>query len=89
MFKSEAYKLQNNTTIDRQIITSGELFVKAQYFCSMQEITNSFLYQHPYHQFITVPTCTIFHPRLDVNEITNIHAIPKIVCNSTQAKKSI
>ena len=35
MFTSEAYKLQDNTTIDGQIITSGELVVKAKYICSM------------------------------------------------------
>ena len=36
----EAYTLQNNTTIDEQVIYSGELFVRAQYICSMQENTN-------------------------------------------------
>ena len=30
-FISEAYRLQNNTTIDRENITAGELVVKAQY----------------------------------------------------------
>ena len=30
MFTSEAYKLQDNTTIDGKITTSGELVVKAQ-----------------------------------------------------------
>ena len=33
---SEAYTLQNNTTIDGQIISAGELVVKAQYLCSIQ-----------------------------------------------------
>ena len=31
MFTSEAYTLQDNTTIYGQIITAGELVVKAQY----------------------------------------------------------
>ena len=35
MFTSEAYTLQDNTTIYGQIITAGELVVKAQYICSM------------------------------------------------------
>ena len=35
-FILEAYTLQNNTTIDGQIISSGELVVKAQYSFSMQ-----------------------------------------------------
>ena len=40
MFTSGAYILQENTTIDGQIITAGELVVKAQYLCSMQVDTN-------------------------------------------------
>ena len=39
-FISEAYILQNNTTIYGQVISDGELVVKAQYLCSMQENTN-------------------------------------------------
>ena len=35
-FISEAYKLQNNTSIDRQVISDGELVVKAQYICYIQ-----------------------------------------------------
>ena len=30
-FLSEAYTLQNNTTIDGQVISDGELYVKAKY----------------------------------------------------------
>ena len=40
MFTSEAYTLQDNTKIYGQIITAGELVVKAQYLCSMQLDTN-------------------------------------------------
>ena len=39
-FISEAYTLKNNTTIDRQMITAGELIVKEQYIFSMQYITH-------------------------------------------------
>ena len=35
-FLSEAYTLQNNTTIDGQVISSGELFIKAKYLFSIQ-----------------------------------------------------
>ena len=35
MFTSEAYTLQDNTTIDGKFITAGELVVKAQYICSI------------------------------------------------------
>ena len=40
MFKTGAYTLQENTTIDGQIITAGELVVKAKYLCSIQIDTN-------------------------------------------------
>ena len=86
MFTPEAYKLQNNTTIDRKIITSDKLFVKAQYLCYIQESTNCFWDEYPQQQGITVLTRTILHTRLDVIAITDIHDIPKSVCNRTQAK---
>ena len=35
-FISEEYMLQNNTTIDEQVISADELVVKAQYLCSVQ-----------------------------------------------------
>ena len=40
MFTSGAYILQENTTIDGQIITAGKLVVKARYICSIQVDTN-------------------------------------------------
>ena len=89
MFTSELYTLQDSTTIVGQIITSGKLVVKSQYICSMQVDTNWYWCQHPQQHVITVPTCTILHPRLEVNEITYIHDINKSVCNRTQAKQSI
>ena len=55
----------------------------------MQVDTNWYWNRHPQHHVITVPTRTIPHPLLEVNAITYFHAIPKSVCNSTQAKKSI
>ena len=36
-----------------------------------------------------MPTCTILHPRLEVNAVTYFDAIPKSVYNRTQAKKVI
>ena len=47
MFTSEAYKIQYNTTIDGQIITAGELVIKAQYLCSVQVDTNWYCNQQP------------------------------------------
>ena len=39
-FLSEAYTLQNNTTIDGQVISAGELVVNEQYLYSTQENSN-------------------------------------------------
>ena len=47
MFTSEVYILHDNTTIGGQIITYGELIVKAQYLCSMKVDTNWYWNQHP------------------------------------------
>ena len=89
MFTSGAYTLEYNTTIDGKIITAGELVVKAQYLCSMQINTNWYWNRQPKHHVITVPTRTILHPQLEVNVITDSHAIPTSICSRTQANKSI
>ena len=89
MFTSESYTLQDNTTIGGNIITAGELVVKQQYICYIQVDTNWYCNKHPQQHVITVPTHTILHPRIEVNSVTYFHAIPKIVCNRTQAKKII
>ena len=39
-FLSDAYTLQSNATIDGQVISDGELVVKAQYLCPNQEHNN-------------------------------------------------
>ena len=86
MFTSGAYILQENTTIDGQIITAGELVIKAQYLCYMKIDTNWYWNKQPKHHIITVPTRTITHPQLEVNGITDFHAIPTSLCSRTQAK---
>ena len=48
--------------MDGQIITAGELFVKAQYICSVQVDTNWYWNQQPKQHVITVPTHIIRHP---------------------------
>ena len=89
ILSSESYALQDNTTIDGKIIDSGELVIKAQYLCSMQESTDYFWGQHPQQQVMTVPTRTILHTRLNVTTITDIRDIPKSVCNRTQKQNHI
>ena len=89
VFPSQAYTLQDNTIIDGKIITAGELVLKAQYFCSVQVDTNCYWNQHPQHHFITVPTLTIIHPRLEFNAVTDFYTIPQSVCNMTLAKNAI
>ena len=86
MFISEAYTLQDNTTIGGQIITASGLVSKSKYPCSMQADTNWYWNKYPQQRFITVPTSTIINPRLEVNAITDIHDKPQIVCTRTQTK---
>ena len=64
MFTSGAYILPESTTINGQIITSGELVVKAQYLCSMQVDNNWYWNQQPKQNIITLPTSTILHTQL-------------------------
>ena len=86
-FVSEAYRLQNNTNIDGKMMSAGELVVRAQYICSMQENTNWYWKQHSLQQNIIVSTRTILHPCLDVVIITDFQDIHKTFCNRIQAKK--
>ena len=83
MFTSEAYTLQDKTTLDGNIITAGELVAKAQNLCSVQVATNWYWNQQPKHHVITVPTRTIFHPQLEVNAVADFHGIPTSICSRT------
>ena len=87
MFTSGAYTIQENTAIDGKIISAGELVVKEKYLCSMQIDTDWYWNQQPTYHVITVSTYTILYPQLEVNAITDFHAIPTSVCSRTQAKK--
>ena len=89
MFTSESYTLQETKTIDGKIITSGELVVKAKYLCSMQVATNWYCNLQPKQHVVTVPTRTILHPQLEVNAVTDFHAITTSLCTRAQAKKKI
>ena len=88
MLSSEAYTLQDNTTIDGKFIITEEMVVISQYLCSMQIDTNWYWNQRPQKHVIKFPKITIIHPRLEVNAVTYFHKITKHLCNRTQAKKS-
>ena len=79
MFTSGAYTLQEDTT-------AGELFVKAQYHCSMKIYTNWYWNQKPKNHVITLLTRTILHLQLEVNSVIDFHGILTSVCTKTQAK---
>ena len=64
------------------------MVVKAKYLCLMQVDTNWYWNQQPKHHVVTVPIRTILHPQLEVNVITDFHAIPTSVYSGTQAKKT-
>ena len=85
-FISEEYTVQNNTTIDGQVIFAGELVGREQYICYMQENSDCYWKQQPLQQTIIVPTCIILHPRLNVVIIRGAKYTPKNVYNRIQAK---
>ena len=89
MFTSEAYTPQNNTTIDKKIITSGESVLIAQYLCSIQVETNWYLNQQLQQYVITVPTRTVLHTQTEVIVVTYFHEIPKSLCTRKKGKKTI
>ena len=84
-FLLEAYTLQNNTTIDGQVISDRELVVKAQYLLSIQQNTNWYWKEQTLHQTIIASTRTILHPILDVIKVLYVQDTPKNVCNRIQA----
>ena len=81
---SEAYTLQNNTTMYGQVISAGELVVNAQYLCYIQENTNWYWKQKPLKKTLIVPTRTLIHSRLDVITIRYVQETLKNSCNRTQ-----
>ena len=85
-FISEAYMIQNSIKIDRQIISAGELFFKAQYIWSMQKKPNWYWKQHSLQNNTTFQTHTILHPCLDFFRITDAQDIHKTVWNRIQEK---
>ena len=78
--------LQNNTSIDRQAIYAGELVIKAQCICSMQENTNCYWKQKPLQKIIIFQTCKILHPRLEIIMIRYGQDIPRKMCGRSEAK---
>ena len=87
MFTSGAYSLQENTTIDGQVITAGELVVNVKYLCSMQVDTYWYWNQQSKHHVTIVPTRTILHPQLEGDTITDFYSIPTSICSRTQEQK--
>ena len=85
-FISEAFMLKNNTIIYGQVISAGELVVKAKYIFSVQENTNWYCKQKPLKQTIIVPTRTILHPCLDVIIIRYLQDIPTNILSGMNQK---
>ena len=55
----------------------------------MQVYTNWYWDQQPKQHVITLLTHTTLYPQREVNAVTDFHAISKIICTSTKAKKAI
>ena len=77
IFLSETYTLQEDTTCNGQIISSGELVVKTHYLSYMQEKPNRYWEQRNQQEVIIFPTRTIVHPCIDVLAVKYVHDITK------------
>ena len=77
-FVSYAYTLQEDTTCYGQIISSGELVVKAHYLSCTQEDTNWYLEHKNQKKIIIVLTRTIVHPCLDIMEVNMFLILSKL-----------
>ena len=86
ILKSEAYTLQHNTTIYGQIITAGELVIKAQYLCSMQVATNWYWNQHPQKHVIKHAQYFIYDLKLIQYQIFTKY--PKVYVPGHKKKKA-
>ena len=53
----------------------------------MQVDTNWYWNKHTQQHFTTVPTCTMIHPRREVNTVTYFHEMATSVCTRTKEKK--
>ena len=78
--------MQKKKKNDGQVIYAGELVVKAQYLCSMQENTNWHWKKQTLQQTIIVPTRTIINPRPDTITIIYLQEIPNNICYRIQEK---
>ena len=81
-FISEAYTLQNDTTIYGQVISAGESVVKAQYLCSMQEKPNWYWKHQPLQQTSIAPARKILYTCLNVIIIIYVQDIHKNIFSS-------
>ena len=88
-FVSEEYTLQDDTTCDGKIISSGVLVVKSQYLSCMQESTNFYWEQKKQQQVIIVLTRTIVNPCLDVVAVKDVHDNPKSIYNRNHARQDL
>ena len=77
-FVSEAFPLQDGTTCDVQISSSGELVFKAQYLICMQEKTDWYWEQKNQQQVIIISTRTILHTCIDVMTLKMFMIFPEV-----------
>ena len=81
--------LQNNNTMDKQVIKAGEIIVKPEFLIIMKNYTKWYWQQFGTQESIIIENCTIFHPCLDMSSIKDVAEIPISSCNKKKARKSV
>ena len=86
---SEPCTLQDNKTVDEQVIKAGEHMVKQEYLSITKTDTNCYWQPLENKDSVIIVTHTIVHLCLSVSNIVNVSDIRISLCNKKQAWKDI
>ena len=84
---SEPYILSDDKTVDKKVIKSVELIVKAGYISIMRSNTNWYWQQLGTKDSVIIVTRTIAHPCLYVSTIEYVADITRILCNKNNHRR--
>ena len=86
-FLCNPYTLQQDITVDGQVLQQGEQVVDACYLSSMQNNTHWYWEPERQPQLVKVCVRTIVHPMLDVVKPNNVTDLPRSLCSRQNASK--
>ena len=88
-FLSDPYTLQNEITVDGQILKDGELVADACYLTQIRQGSNWYVEAEEEQQLVTVSMRTVVHPQLNTEVVKDAAKIPQSLCSRTQARQLV